>query len=79
MNSGYVGTGVRERETALRGEHGRGSYVYIGGGEHRVLMLSLLPLHPFLLPFLPLHPSQCACPSPAVAVLFGPGLTVGDL
>lgn len=35
MNSGYVGTGVRERDS-LKGEHGRGLYVYIGGGEHTV-------------------------------------------
>ncbi len=75
---------VEERERdGLEGEHGRGSYMDIGGGEHTVLSSRFLPpphpLHHFLRAFLPLPPSQCACPSPAVAVPFGPGLTVGDL
>lgn len=38
MSSGYVGAGGRERERqSLKGEHGRGSYVDIGGGEHVAL------------------------------------------
>lgn len=80
MNSGCIGTGGIE-QGSLKGEQGRGSYVAIGGGEHTgtVLTLSFPPLHHLLPPCFPQPSSWCTCPSPAVAVPFGPGLTVGDL
>lgn len=84
MNSGYVGTSRGGGRDSLKGEHGWGCYVDIGGGEHNAVLTFSShatpspPVAAFFPHFFPCF-SQCSCPSPSVAVLFGPGLTVGDL
>lgn len=84
VNSGYVGTSRGGGRDSLKGEHGWGCYVDIGGGEHSSMLTFSShatpspPVVAFFPHFFPCF-SQCSCPSPAVAALFGPGLTVGDL